>query len=600
MLRRAALPLLRPRSVRPLIPQGLTQIPLRYYSKGDRPAKDAEYKIPGTSKDSPQPKEPLRKVPFVQPSQTPKPEPRSDSAPTTPSPPSPKQQSPSEHPTFGSDATRDLDDVSASVAQASKRSLKDGEGQQRDVEDEPVAPRTANVAAEQENLEERDQTTQGQSQQPLPDLTKGIPSTLDAELRQARSKQSSHARSLNITEDPSEELPSGARGRDRGDIPREEYVSSSDRKKNAAFRYMYIILGLGSVGFSVYLGRNWADEEEEKKHPDAPSGWGFKPFYNRVTARLSSTLSYYRDPVTTKLLPDEDPDPNFRYPFVLVISLEDMLVHSEWTREKGWRIAKRPGVDYFIRYLSSYYELVLFTSQPMAVVEQVLRKLDPYSMIRWPLFREATVYKDGGYVKDLSYLNRDLKKVLIMDTDPHHVKHQPENAIILPKWNGDPKDQTLIQFIPFLEYLATMGFEDVREVLKSFEGTYIPAEFARREKLLRAKFEAEEAEKRKKRPKKSLGKLSSMLGMSGHSADGTQSSEEGASEGKMLWDQIRERGQRQYMDLEKKIQEEGAKFLAEREAEEKRAQEEAYQSMKPSNWFGGLSGSKKVEEAEKK
>jgi len=206
-------------------------------------------------------------------------------------------------------------------------------------------------------------------------------------------------------------------------------------------------------------------------------------------------------------------------------------------------------------------------------------------MIRWPLFREATLYKDGGYVKDLSYLNRDLKKVIIMDTVPHHVKHQPENAIILPKWNGDPNDQTLVQFIPFLEYLATMGFEDAREVLKSFEGTYIPAEFARREKLLRAKFEADEAEKSKgKKPKK--GKLSSMLGISGRAPDGSET----LGEGKMLWDQIRERGQQQYMELEKKIQTEGAKFLADREAEEKKFQEEMYKNMKPTGWFSGLVG----------
>ena len=173
-----------------------------------------------------------------------------------------------------------------------------------------------------------------------------------------------------------------------------------------------------------------------------------------------------------------------------------------------------------------------------------------------------------------------------MDTVPHHVKHQPENAIILPKWNGDPNDQTLVQFIPFLEYLATMGFEDTREVLKSFEGTYIPAEFARREKLLRAKFEADQSASGKKRPKKTLGALSSVLGMSGRSPDGLDPSDDS----KMLWDQIRERGQKQYMELEKKIQEEGAKFLADREAEEKKYQEEMYKSMKPTGWFSGLLG----------
>lgn len=196
--------------------------------------------------------------------------------------------------------------------------------------------------------------------------------------------------------------------------------------------------------------------------------------------------------------------------------------------------------------------------------------------------------------QDLSYLNRDLKKVLIIDTDPHHVKNQPENAIILPKWTGDPKDQTLIQLIPFLEYLATMGFDDVREVLKSFEGTYIPAEFARREKLLREKFAKQEAEKKKHKKSKTFGGLASALGLS--KSDSDQDSSEG---GKMLWDEIRERGQKQYMEFEKKIKEEGEKWLAERDAEEKRLQEEAMKSMR-TGWFSGLLGGGNAGEEQKK
>lgn len=234
--------------------------------------------------------------------------------------------------------------------------------------------------------------------QPLPDLTKGIPSTLDAELGQTQSQRHSPRASLNITEDPSDAV--AGEGEVPGDrSPRQEYISSSDRKKNAAVKYTYLILGLGVVGYAVWFGRNWDSEEDALKHVDAPSGWGFGLFYNRIKARLSSTMSYYNDPVTTKLLPDEEKDPAFRMPFTLVLSLEDMLVHQEWTRDKGWRIAKRPGLDYFLRYLSQYYELVLFTSQPSAMGDQVMRKLDPYMMVRWPLYREATLYKDGGYIK---------------------------------------------------------------------------------------------------------------------------------------------------------------------------------------------------------
>lgn len=67
-------------------------------------------------------------------------------------------------------------------------------------------------------------------------------------------------------------------------------------------------------------------------------------------------------------------------------------------------------------------------------------------MTRWltqvPLFASP---------QDLSYLNRDLSKVVLLDTNPDHASLQPENAIIIPKWDGTPGDKGLIDMIPFLE-----------------------------------------------------------------------------------------------------------------------------------------------------
>lgn len=233
-------------------------------------------------------------------------------------------------------------------------------------------------------------------QQPLPDLTHGIPSTLDAELRETRSRRAASNPSLNITEDPSEPLPSSG-GRGAEGLPKSAYISSHEKKKNNFIKYVYLITFGGLVGYSGYLGRDWESEDEAHRHPEAPSGWGVALFYNRVKARLGATLDYYNEPAFPKLLPKHDP--NIQPPMCLVLSMEDLLVHQEWTRERGWRIAKRPGVDYFLRYLSQYYELVLFTTQPSSMADQVIRKLDPYRIIQWPLFREATLYKDGGYVK---------------------------------------------------------------------------------------------------------------------------------------------------------------------------------------------------------
>ena len=233
------------------------------------------------------------------------------------------------------------------------------------------------------------QRLEQESTQPLPDLTQGIPSTLDSEL--ASSSAKANPSSLNITEAPSES------GQGGGDLPKTAYISSLERRRNRMIFWFYVVIfGTTSIG-TVYLGRNWESEEEELAHPDSPSGWGFMAFYNRVLARLSNTTSYYTEPAFPRLLPDTDP--MWERPYTLVLSLEDMLVHSEWSREHGWRMAKRPGVDYFLRYLSQYYELVIFTSVSSMNAQPIIAKLDPYRIVMWPLFREATKYKDGEYIK---------------------------------------------------------------------------------------------------------------------------------------------------------------------------------------------------------
>jgi import inner membrane translocase subunit TIM50 len=183
----------------------------------------------------------------------------------------------------------------------------------------------------------------------------------------------------------------------------------------------------------------------------------------------------------------------------------------------------------------------------------------------------------------------------LIDTVASHARNQPENAIILPKWKGDLNDTKLVSLIPFLEYLPTMGYTDVREVLKTFKGHDIAEEFARRELLARKKFEEQLAEERAKRPKRSgLGILGSMLGLKPHTGgDGMESSAADAFEqGKMLQDQARERGQKQYELLEKEIRENGEQWLKTMAAEEEKAKEEQMKGMKSSlaGMFGNRGG----------
>lgn len=184
---------------------------------------------------------------------------------------------------------------------------------------------------------------------------------------------------------------------------------------------------------------------------------------------------------------------------------------------------------------------------------------------------------------------------MLIDTKAEHAKYQPENAIILPKWDGRAGDKGLVNLIPFLEHIAAMGVTDVRKAIKSFEGKDIASEFALREAKAREEFNKSLAADQSKRPKRSAGGfLMGALGMKnqggGMMLEDGKSLSEGFAQGKTLSDQVRERGMKQYEALEKEIRENGDKWLKEMEADEKRQQEEWMKSMK-SGFVGWIPGS---------
>lgn len=135
-----------------------------------------------------------------------------------------------------------------------------------------------------------------------------------------------------------------------------------------------------------------------------------------------------------------------------------------------------------------------------------------------------------------------------------------------------------------------MGTADVRQALKSFEGKDIAVEFARREAIAREEFNRDLAEKNKHKPKHSAGGwVMGALGMKPQRMEGV-GFVEGYEQGKMLSDQIRERGQKQYEIMEKEIRENGETWLKQMAEEEKKFQEEQMKNMK-SGMFGFLGGS---------
>ncbi|EEB08405.1 TIM23 translocase complex subunit Tim50 [Schizosaccharomyces japonicus yFS275] len=339
-------------------------------------------------------------------------------------------------------------------------------------------------------------------------------------------------------------------GRDHSKGPK--YTSSTDMRRERNARYFsWGVLGLMAGGVAYY-GRRYSEKEAKLAERYPAPGLSILDWWTRVKARTVNFFDYYQEPAFDKLLPDPLPEP-YNRPYTLVLDLEDLLVHSEWTRKNGWRTAKRPGLDYFLGYLSQYYEIVIFTKQYTNTARPVIENLDPYHIsVSAALGREHARYDHGKIVKDLSFMNRDLSKIILVDTDPAAWSAQPDNAIAMAPWTGDANDRELVGLIPLLEFIAIMDIKDVRPVLKSYQGKNIPLEYARREKSLRDHLRRDWEAKRSQKT----------------SFFGKPVSNEPP---KLLIDIQRERQQAAYAEFKKYIDENGPKLLAEEKARQAEA-----------------------------
>ncbi|KNA11700.1 hypothetical protein SOVF_132710 [Spinacia oleracea] len=196
---------------------------------------------------------------------------------------------------------------------------------------------------------------------------------------------------------------------------------------------------------------------------------------------IEDQLQAFTEPLSDKLLPDLPP--GMQNVLTLVVDLNETLVYSDWKRERGWRTFKRPGVDAFLEHLAQFYEIVVYSDNLSMYVDPVLDRLDEKHCIAHRLSRAATRYDDGKHYRDLTKLNRDPAKVIYLSGHALESCLQADNCVQIKPWTSDDLDDTtLLDLLPFLEFVAQSRPNDIRPVLASYKGRDIPKEFIERSK----------------------------------------------------------------------------------------------------------------------
>jgi len=203
-----------------------------------------------------------------------------------------------------------------------------------------------------------------------------------------------------------------------------------------------------------------------------------RDYVYRCRERFDEVRVSIVEPSSDCLLPDPVPAPYIQPKYTLVIELKDVLVHPEYIRSSGWRFRKRPGLNAFLKALSyPLFEIVIYTHENGMTADPLIDGFDTDQYIMYRLYRDATKYMEGTHVKDLSKLNRDITKIILLDCDQKTSMLQPRNSLVLKKWEGDTEDTSLLELIPFLHAIATSDVDDIRTVLDCYrnEGDFVLA-----------------------------------------------------------------------------------------------------------------------------
>ena len=157
--------------------------------------------------------------------------------------------------------------------------------------------------------------------------------------------------------------------------------------------------------------------------------------------------------------------------YTIVLDLDETLINIEI---KDFQSNKcilhfRPGLFSFLADIKPFCELITFTSASKEYAQPIINEIelkDKY--FDYNFFREHSIICGNDFVKDISRIGRDMKKIIIVDNMSENFRLNLENGIKIAPFNGKVNDNVLFELKTFIYKIYKQGYEDISMALKEY------------------------------------------------------------------------------------------------------------------------------------
>ena len=182
----------------------------------------------------------------------------------------------------------------------------------------------------------------------------------------------------------------------------------------------------------------------------------------------------YIDYLKNKISPPFLPISNNNKNYTLVLDITNTLINIKYANPQGQILIPnlRPGIFSFLNSVKQLYELVAFSSETREFSDVILNEIEKNKkFFDFKLYKDhCTLYKNR-FVKDITKLGRDIRKIIIVDDDENNFVLNKENGIKIKPFLGEENnnDTSLFELKKILILFERMGLDDVRKGIKSYE-----------------------------------------------------------------------------------------------------------------------------------